>query len=60
MTQQEKTTFIYECAMRGFQGSLANPTQQASVASIVRDAERLWNELEDWQQQQSTQPDHHS
>ncbi len=59
MTQQEKTAFIYECAMRGFQGSLANPTQQASVASIVRDAERLWNELQDWQQQQQVQTSHH-
>lgn len=59
MTQWEKTAFVYECAMRGLQGSLANPTQQASVASIVRDAERLWNELEDWQHQQSTQTDQH-
>ena len=53
MKAYEKREFIYECAMRGFQGSLANPTQQASIASIVRDAEKLWQELQDWEAQQS-------
>ncbi len=52
MNQWDKNTFIYECAMRGFQGRLANPAQQASIASIVRDAEQLWIELQDWQEQQ--------
>lgn len=58
MKPWDKTAFIYECAMKGFQGRLANPTQQASIASIVRDAERLWQELEEWRhQQQSPQSD---
>jgi len=46
-----KKAFIYECSMRGLQGSLANPNQQVSIASIVRDAEKLWEELQDWEQQ---------
>ena len=33
-----KKEFIYECCLRGLQGSLSNPNQQASIASIVRDA----------------------
>lgn len=44
-----KKEFIYECSLRGFQGSLSNPTQQASIASIVREAEKLWNELQEWE-----------
>ena len=47
-----KKAFIYECSISGLQGSLANPTQKASVASIVRDAEKLWDELQDWETQQ--------
>ena len=45
-----KKAFIYECSLRGFQGSLSNPTQQASIASIVREAEKLWNELQEWEE----------
>lgn len=47
-----KKAFIYECSLRGLQGSLANPSQQVSIASIVRDAEKLWHELQEWEQQQ--------
>jgi len=50
-----KKEFIYECSLRGLQGSLANPNQQASIASIVRDAERLWDELQEWENQNSSQ-----
>lgn len=46
-----KKDFIYECSLRGFQGSLSNPTQQASIASIVREAEKLWDELQEWEAQ---------
>jgi len=46
-----KKEFIYECCLRGLQGSLSNPNQQASIASIVRDAEKLWHELQEWEQQ---------
>lgn len=50
MKSYSKKDFVYECAMRGFQGSMANPTQQPSIASLVRDAERLWHELQEWEQ----------
>lgn len=50
-----KKEFIYECSLRGLQGSLANPNQQVSIASILRDAERLWEELQEWEQQNSDQ-----
>ena len=46
-----KKEFIYECSLRGLQGSLSNPSQQVSIASIVRDAEKLWEELQEWEQQ---------
>lgn len=52
-----KQEFIYECCLRGLQGSLANPNQQASVASLVRDAERLWEELQEWERQNATPTD---
>lgn len=45
-----KKEFIYECCLRGLQGSLSNPSQQISIASIVRDAEKLWDELQEWEQ----------
>lgn len=49
MTKKE---FMYECAMRAMQGSFANPADQLSPARMVRDAERLWNELQEWEQQE--------
>ncbi|MEH6361014.1 MAG: hypothetical protein V7761_09815 [Amylibacter sp.] len=52
-----KKDFIYECSLRGLQGSLSNPSQQTSIASIVRDAEKLWDELQEWEQQNSDQDD---
>lgn len=54
MQKWDKKAFVYECALKGFQGSLANPSQQASIASIVRDAERLWDELQEWEQQEQS------
>ena len=45
-----KKEFIYECSLRGFQGSLSNPSQQVSIASIVREAEKLWDELQEWEE----------
>jgi len=57
MNTWDKKAFIYECAMRGFQGRVANPTQQASIASLVRDAEKLWQELQEWESQQTAVQD---
>lgn len=50
-----KQEFIYECCLRGLQGSLANPNQQASIASLVRDAEKLWDELQEWERQNTAE-----
>ncbi len=52
MKPYTKREFMYECAMRALQGSHANPTQQASIASMVRDAEKLWEELQEWETRQ--------
>ena len=52
MKPYSKREFMYECAMRALQGSHANPTQQASIAAIVRDAEKLWDELQEWEARQ--------
>ncbi|MCF7980358.1 MAG: hypothetical protein K9K86_00130 [Pseudomonadales bacterium] len=49
MNHWSKKAFVYECAMRGFQGSMANPSQHSSIAALVRDAERLWDELQEWE-----------
>lgn len=57
MSEWNKKEFIYECAMRGFQGSMANPTQQSSIAAIVRDAEKLWSELQEWESLQQAGED---
>lgn len=58
MSTWTKNEFVYECAMRGFQGSMANPSQHSSIASLVRDAERLWDELQEWEvlQEQKQRP----
>lgn len=61
MEGYSKREFMYECAMRALQGSHANPSQQASVAAIVRDAEKLWEELQEWETRQGHQDgDDHS
>ena len=46
-----KKDFVYECAMRALQGSFSNPSHQATIASIVRDAEKLWDELQEWEKE---------
>lgn len=56
-TIYNKKEFIYECCLRGLQGSLSNPNQQVSIASIVRNAEKLWEELQEWEQQNPTPGD---
>ena len=52
LAEMTKTEFVYECAARGLAGSMANPAAQASIASLVRDAEKLWEELQEWRQLQ--------
>ena len=51
---KDKQAFIYESSLRALQGSFANPNNHASVASMVRTAEKLWDELQDWEQREKT------
>jgi hypothetical protein len=46
MTREE---FVFECATRALAASFANPTAKPSIASMVRDADALWQELQEWQ-----------
>lgn len=48
MTREE---FVYECAARALAASFSNPTDKPSIASMVRDADKLWQELQEWQQE---------
>lgn len=45
MTREE---FVFECAARALAGSMANPAAPATIASLVRDADKLWQELDEW------------
>ncbi len=51
--EMSKTEFVYSCAVHALAGSLANPAAAASIASLVRDAEKLWHELDEWQKLQA-------
>jgi hypothetical protein len=54
MTREE---FVFECATRALASSFANPTAKPSIASMVRDADALWNELREWQSIRDTTGD---
>ena len=53
LSEMTKEQFVFECAVRALAGSLANPAAQASIASLVRDAEKLWHELDEWRRLQT-------
>ncbi len=46
MTRKE---FVYECASRALAASFSNPAAKPSITSMVRDADKLWDELEEWE-----------
>jgi hypothetical protein len=50
LAEMSRKEFVYEVAARALAGHFANPTPSASVASMVRDADKLWKELEEWQE----------
>ena len=52
LAQMTKKEFVFECSARALAGSFANPASPASVARLVRDAEKLWEELYEWEQLQ--------
>ena len=50
LAEMDRREFVYEVAARALAGHFANPTPSASIASMVRDADKLWSELEEWQE----------
>ena len=52
LADMNRKEFVFECAARALAGSFANPASPVSVARLVRDAEKLWDELQEWQQRE--------
>lgn len=52
LAEMTKKEFVFECSARALAGSFANPASPASVARLVRDAEKLWHELQEWEDTQ--------
>lgn len=50
LAQMSREEFVYEVAARALAGYFANPGSSASIAKMVRDADKLWQELEEWQE----------
>jgi membrane-bound inhibitor of C-type lysozyme len=49
LADMDKKEFVYECAARALAASFANPAAKPSIASMVRDASKLWDELKEWE-----------
>ena len=57
LAQMSRKEFVYECASRALAASFSNPTAKPSIASMVRDADKLWDELQEWEETgQESQP----
>jgi len=50
MFEMTKKEFMYRCTMHAMQGSFANASSQLTPARMVREAEKLWEELQEWEQ----------
>ncbi|MZR63661.1 hypothetical protein [Alcanivorax sp. DP30] len=48
LAEMSRKEFVYECASRALAASFSNPAAKPSIASMVRDADKLWDELEEW------------
>lgn len=53
LDELSKQAFVYECASRAL--AATNPAAKPSIASMVRDAEKLWDELQEWQNRQESE-----
>lgn len=49
LAKMSRKDFVYECASRALAASFSNPTAKPSIASMVRDADKLWEELQEWE-----------
>ena len=52
LADMERQEFVYECAARALAASFSNPAAKPSIASMVRDAAKLWDELKEWEDTQ--------
>ncbi len=50
LAEMSRKEFVYEVAARALAGYFANPSSSTSIARMVRDADKLWQELEEWQE----------
>lgn len=44
----DRESFVYLASMMALQGSFANSSARATPASLVREADALWKELQEW------------
>ena len=56
LAELDQKAFVYECASRALAASFSNPAAKPSIASMVRDAEKLWEELQEWENRQEPPP----
>ena len=56
LAEMQRKEFVYECASRALAASFSNPSAKPSIASMVRDAEKLWEELQEWENRQESPP----
>ncbi len=49
LAEMNRKEFVYECASRALAASFSNPASKPSIASMVRDADKLWEELQEWE-----------
>ena len=56
LAEMNQKAFVYECASRALAASFSNPSAKPSIASMVRDAEKLWEELQEWENRQEPPP----
>ena len=54
LAEMSQKAFVYECASRALAASFSNPSAKPSIASMVRDAEKLWEELQEWENRQES------
>ena len=56
LAEMNQKAFVYERASRALAASFSNPSAKPSIASMVRDAEKLWEELQEWENRQESPP----
>ena len=55
MFEMSKKEFMYRCTMAAMQGSFSNPSSQLTPGRMVQEAEKLWDELQEWERLQPSE-----